>query len=123
MQFAEDAKQCPYLIRKLSPEGILVNDQLLNNSFWMSRDKGPTRWQADSLTTLSKETLEPIRQIKPEVVLIGTGAQHQLPTHPIYALMAEIGLPCEFMSTPAACRTYNLLANDYRQVVLAILSI
>ncbi|MCC7199215.1 MAG: hypothetical protein IT483_06885, partial [Gammaproteobacteria bacterium] len=39
----------------------------------------------------------------------------------LFAHMASRGIGFEVMDTGAACRTYNVLVNEYRKVVLAVL--
>ena len=58
---------------------------------------------------------------RPEVILLGTGSRLHFPhpslTHPLQ--LAGIGL--EAMDTVAACRTYNILMAEGRQVLAALL--
>jgi len=35
-------------------------------------------------------------------------------------LLGESGIGVEIMDTPAACRTYNVLAHEQREVVVAL---
>lgn len=66
---------------------------------------------------LTPDDLAALRAHDPEVLLIGTGAgQHLLPPAALRAL-AEARIGFEVMSTPAACRTYNILAGEGRRVV------
>lgn len=56
-----------------------------------------------------------------EVLLMGTGEkQHFLTGAPYFALV-EKGIAIECMSTAAACRTYNILMSEGRQVMAALL--
>ena len=72
----------------------------------------------DGLVTADFESLVTER---PEIVLLGTGAQQRFPhpraTAPL--LHAHVGL--EVMDTRAACRTYNILVAEGRNVVAALI--
>lgn len=57
----------------------------------------------------------------PQILLIGTGArQHFLPASLIQPLN-RLGIGVETMDTQAAARTYNILMNEGRRVVAALL--
>jgi uncharacterized protein len=56
-----------------------------------------------------------------QIVLIGTGArQHFLPAA-LVAPLNRLGIGVETMDTQAAARTYNILMNEGRRVVAALL--
>lgn len=80
-----------------------------------------TAWRVAQFDALNAADLEALLAHEPELVLLGTGARQRL-LHPRIgaALMnARVGL--EVMSTPAACRTYNILMAEGRRVLAALL--
>ena len=58
---------------------------------------------------------------KPELVLFGTGATIRFPQPGLVRALTDAGVGLEVMDTPAACRTYNILAAEGRAVVAALL--
>ena len=72
---------------------------------------------------LNAATIERIRERDPEVVLLGTGATHVFPSPGLLAPLTRAGIGVEVMSTPAACRTYNILDAEGRRVVALLLPI
>ena len=58
---------------------------------------------------------------KPELVLFGTGATIRFPHPSLTRALTDAGVGLEVMDTPAACRTYNILAAEGRSVVAALL--
>ena len=72
---------------------------------------------------LSAATLERVREREPEIVIIGTGARHVFPPPALFEPMRRDGIGVEIMSTPAACRTYNILSAEGRRVVALLLPI
>jgi uncharacterized protein len=58
---------------------------------------------------------------KPEVVLFGTGAAIRFPHPALTRPLTDARVGLEVMDTPAACRTYNILAAEGRGVVAALL--
>lgn len=78
-------------------------------------------WNATSFAALSAENFILITDIKPEVVLLGTGSTHRFLHPKITQNLTEIGIPIECMTTAAACRTYNILMSEGRNVAAALL--
>lgn len=74
--------------------------------------------QADALTA---NELSKLLDLKAEVILLGTGSRQRFPAMPLLRPFAEKGIGLEVMDTPAACRTYNILATEGRKVAAAIL--
>jgi len=56
-------------------------------------------------------------------VLLGTGMRHQIPPAPIRELFAEAGLGLEAMTTGAACRTFNVLLAEGRDVGAGLIAV
>jgi uncharacterized protein len=77
-------------------------------------------WGVDSPGALAVEDLEPAIAMRPEIILVGTGGRLVLPELNLMQLLGERGIGVEIMDTPAACRTYNVLAHEYRRVVAAL---
>ena len=78
-------------------------------------------WLVDADERLRLEHFSSVLDCKPELVLLGTGATFRLPDPEVYGtlLSREIGL--EAMTTMAACRTYNLLAQDGRDIAACLI--
>jgi len=77
-------------------------------------------WPVSGFANLSEDDFT---NIEAEVVLLGTGASMAfLPPELRKAIKAQ-GLAVEVMDTAAACRTYNVLMAEGRQVVAALLPV
>lgn len=78
-------------------------------------------WQAVSFAELSNEHFRQIAELKPEVVLLGTGNTHLFlhPRH--YQYLTDNGIALECMTTAAACRTYNILMGEVRNVAAGLI--
>lgn len=78
-------------------------------------------WQMADLSSLSTAHFDELIELKPEVVLFGTGEKHQF-LHPrVYQNLTAQGIPLECMTTAAACRTYNILMSEDRNVAAVLL--
>lgn len=56
-----------------------------------------------------------------DVVFVGTGAEMAPIPAAFRDALEALGLGVEFMASPAACRTYNVLLSEGRRVALALL--
>jgi uncharacterized protein len=79
------------------------------------------RWDVVDFERLQPEDFDPVLDLKPEVVLLGTGQRHRLAHPRLTVSLARAGIALEAMDTRAACRTYNILAGDGRRVAGAFL--
>ena len=60
---------------------------------------------------------------RPKTLLIGTGAKQHFPTRAFRQKLRAAGLVVETMNTGAACRTYNVLMAEGRDVAAALIAI
>jgi uncharacterized protein len=79
-----------------------------------------TTWEITSPTALTCQSLEPLLALNPKILLLGTGATLIFPSKEILSLCHQAKIGIEAMTTPAACRTFNLLAQENREVVAGL---
>lgn len=58
-----------------------------------------------------------------DVILVGTGSEIGHIPAPLRAALEEAGMGVETMSSPAACRTFNVLLSEGRRVAAAVLPV
>lgn len=58
-----------------------------------------------------------------DVLLLGMGADVAHPPEAFRAALDEAGIGVEVMSSPAACRTYNVLLGEGRRIAAAVLPV
>ena len=76
---------------------------------------------AGSFEALAPEHFEALAQLRVEVVLFGSGSRIRFPQPAWIAPLAQRRIGIETMDTAAACRTYNILAQEGREVAVALL--
>ncbi len=81
----------------------------------------PLAWGASGFDSLTAEHFERIAALQPEVVIFGSGARLQFAPPALLRSLIERRIGIESMDTAAASRTYNVLANEGRTVVAALL--
>lgn len=108
-------------IRSVSDAGIRVEDTVYQQAIIISATEIITDWPARSAEEFTEALLEPILELQPEIVLIGTGSQQVFlpPELMMYFYRREVGV--EVMTTHAACRTFNILISESRKAVAALL--
>lgn len=100
---------------------IEINNQRHTGNLIVMADKLILDWQATNFDSLAEIHFEQIIEFKPEVVLLGTGEKHQFLHPKLYQRLSTQGIPLENMTTAAACRTYNFLMSEGRNVAAALL--
>jgi uncharacterized protein len=78
-------------------------------------------WQAQSFDSLKEEDFQPLLELAPEILLIGTGPKQRFPHPRLTRRLAEKRIGVEAMDLQAACRTYNILMSEERRVAAALL--
>ncbi len=90
-------------------------------SLVVSAERIVTDWPAASVESLAPDHMAAIAELKPEIVLFGTGARFTFPDQALLAPLYRAGVGVEVMDTPAACRTYNILLGEGRNVIAALI--
>ena len=100
---------------------VTVNDKRYEQPVVVTARTVHTDWPATDFASLTAEHFDYFLEMQPEVLLLGTGKQQQFAHPQLLQKLIKAGIGIEFMDTPAACRTYNILVAEDRKVVAAIL--
>lgn len=111
-----------YLIRGWEPGVILIDEERFTSHVIISGEAIVTDWQPPAVKDLSLDSLAPALALQPGILLLGTGAEASFPDADLAGLLGIEGIGLEIMATPAACRTFNVLAVEGRPVVAALLN-
>jgi len=99
---------------------VMVNGERRNSSVVILPDR-IEQWSAKGFDQLSTEDFAFLKDLKAEIVLLGTGARQRFPHPRLTAPLGAARVGLEVMDTKAACRTYNILVAEERRVALALL--
>ena len=102
------------------PGYVAVNGVRHESSLVVLPDRIVQNWNVQSFETLTQGDIEALALLKPELVLLGTGNALHFPNTRLLARLAAAGIGTEVMDTRAACRTYNILAGEGRNVAAAL---
>ena len=103
------------------PGWVGVNGEKINRSVIISSKGERIEWPSSRFEDLGPDHFAQLAQLDAEVVIFGSGSRIRFPRAAwLQPLMARrIGI--ETMDTAAACRTYNILAQEGRSVAAALL--
>lgn len=89
------------------------------------RAKAVQDWPVQNLGSLDLEAFAPLFEHAGEldILLLGCGTLPILPDRALQAALKEKGLRLDMMTTPAACRTYNILLAEDRRVAAALIAV
>ena len=109
------------LIRRYGADFIVIGDEEIRASCIVTATTLLRDWAPRRVEELTVEHLAPLIELAPEVVVLSTGASQKFPRAALRAEFATRRIGLEVMEIGAACRTYNVLVGEERQVVAAIL--
>jgi len=121
MHFAQDDCSSDLLIRGYGDGVITIGNQQFARSLILTRDSLMADWRPQHVAELLHDDFVPILEIRPEVLVLGTGKALTFPSPALTARLLQLGIGVEIMDTAAACRTYNILLSEQRNVVAALL--
>jgi uncharacterized protein len=78
-------------------------------------------WNCSRFEDLSARHFEVLAALNAELVIFGSGNRLRFPQGAWIRSLIDKQIGLETMDTPAACRTYNILAGEGRSVVVALL--
>lgn len=87
--------------------------------------QGPVQpWEVNSYEQLNKHHFDILGSFfsqTPELIIFGSGRSHRFPPLTFLQTWVQQNIGIETMDTQAACRTYNILVAEGRQVLAALL--
>jgi uncharacterized protein len=120
MKLSSDTRTDVNVVVGYSPGEVRLRERSLTTGAIVTADR-LLDWPVASLAELSTAALEPLFELRPEIVLLSTGATQRFPDPEIIAHVYARGVGFEVMDVGAACRTYNVLLGEDRRVALALL--
>ncbi len=100
---------------------VEVNKQRYERSLVVTPTAIHDTWRVASLDALNTDALNFLLTLKPEILLLGTGVTHRFPAAATLRECARAKIGMESMDTAAACRTFNILMAEGRNVIAAII--
>ena len=99
---------------------VSINEQRYERHIVVTPEHAVLDWDPSGFDALAPEHMSALLELAPEIVILGTGSTLRFPHPRITQPLAAAHVGFEAMDTGAACRTYNILMAEGRQVVAAI---
>lgn len=120
MKFTLESSPNVNVIRSYSAEEVRIGEHSVRSSCIVTADTLIDRWPPATLDELALDHLEPIFELRPELVLLGTGSKQRFAPAHIRSAFATRGMGIESMDLGAACRTFNILVQEDRRVAAVL---
>lgn len=109
-----------YQIQNYFPGKLIINNQVYEHSLIITQTE-LINWEPQKFQNLKPEDFDEIYKLKPEIILLGTGEKQEFLPASLMQKLAAKKLSVEVMNTHAACRTFNVLVSEGRNVAAALI--
>jgi len=120
MKFQPD-KSDTLTITGYGPGWLAVDKQSYTHSLVVSSSGSLEPWDCTRFEDLGPAHFAQLAEADVETIIFGSGNRLRFPSPAWLAPLIAKRIGFETMDTPAACRTYNVLAGEGRKVLLAAL--
>ncbi|MEN1728491.1 MAG: MTH938/NDUFAF3 family protein [Pseudomonadota bacterium] len=117
MQLTEHLPGDHHVIKRISTEAIEINQDRFERSLILGARLLESDWPVTSYDDLNSETIAPLLQHRPEVVLLGFGQRQSFPPIDLQREFLKLGIGLECMTLDAAARTFNVLMSENRRAL------
>ena len=100
---------------------VEVNQTRHESSLIMTPDRLFLEWSVKTIKDMKENCFEAIESLDIEIILLGTGNTQEHLEPKLLEYFSKKNIAIESMSNQSACRTYNILANEERKVLLALM--
>ncbi len=121
MRMVLDNARAGNLVTAYEPGRVQIRNSHHVASLIVSHDRLLTDWAPRRIEDLCAAHLEPVLELGPEILLLGTGERQRFPDPITFLSLIDSGIGYEVMDNAAACRTYNVLLAEQRPVTLALI--
>jgi uncharacterized protein len=108
-------------IQAYSENSITIDNISYCKSLIVSSTTIQPDWPVKDIQELAIEKLSPILDLKPKIIIIGYKKTKVSSPMNLISDLSQLGIGIEFMSIGAACRTFNVLLSEHREVVLGVI--
>ncbi|MBL4658739.1 MAG: hypothetical protein JKY19_00130 [Alcanivoracaceae bacterium] len=111
-----------YVIKSYVPGDIKINEESYRNTVLIYKEKLIVDATIKHIDDLDAELIEKLcKEHSPKILLLGTGKTQIFPQNSVLAPVYKQHIGLEIMSTESACKTFNILMSDYRDVLALLI--
>jgi uncharacterized protein len=109
------------VVTGMGPGWVRVGDTEYRENIVVLPDAVVPEWAPNGFAQLGEADFASLLSYNPEMVLLGTGSKQVFPHPRLLKSLSAARIGVEVMDTPAACRTFNILAAEDRRVAAALI--
>lgn len=109
------------MITGYGPGWVSVNGEKIEHSVAISARGHREVWPCNDFSALCADHFTQLADLQADLVIFGSGQRLRFPRPEWLQALVKKRIGVETMDTAAACRTYNILAGEGRNVVVALL--
>lgn len=121
MKFVQDYDPAIQSINAYDNQSIRIGNRVFTNSILVSTNQVIENMLPRQFNELTQTHFNHMLELKHDIIIIGTGPIICFLPPKINVLFAQHHTGIEIMTTAAACRTYNILLSEGRNVLAALL--
>ncbi len=100
---------------------VEVNQVRHQSSLIVTPDQLLLEWSVKTIKDINENSFEAIKSLDIEIILLGTGNTQEHLEPRLLEYFSKKNMAVESMNNQSACRTYNILANEERKVLLPLM--
>ncbi len=108
-------------VQAYSESKIQINSLVYERSLIVSKEEIISDLAINNIKEIDEQYLDLLLKSKPELILIGHEQTGSFPPPSIISLLLQKRIGIECMSIGAACRTFNVLLSEHRDVVVGFI--
>ncbi|MEY4482384.1 MAG: hypothetical protein RIQ84_1546 [Pseudomonadota bacterium] len=121
MKLQPDRQPTLNTVSAYGPNYIEINAVRHETSILLMPEGPVIHWSCAQFGDLSPDHFQEIANKKPALVIFGSGKKIQFPRPELIAPLIQAKIGIETMDLQAACRTYNVLMAEGRNVLAALI--
>jgi len=121
MQLHEDKLDDLNVITGYGDDHVLINGTPLTGNVIVLPHSTRSGWAPNGFDGLTSDDIVPLAELGTDIVIIGTGQRQRFPAPAILRPLIDARIGMEIMDVAAACRTYNILVGENRNVAVALM--
>ena len=121
MQLTEHKPGDHHVVRQVGTNSINIDQTDYLESLILGARLLQTDWPVRSYSDLTEQTIKPLIEHRPEVVLLGFGKRQSFPSIDIQREFLKLGIGLECMTLDAAARTFNVLMSENRRAMAGLI--
>lgn len=110
-----------YKIISYSDKSFQLQDKTVESNLILYKNKIIENWLNGNHKNLTIQHLNEVVSWMPDIIILGTGKKLIFPEQKIIHQINKHNIGFEVMDTGAACRSYNLLANERKNVAACLI--